>query len=216
MNRNTNQNNEESKMTYPKNFQTLFEKMIYLLHKRGPICRQQMDVPGYKYQTQLQMRWKITSRGYVNEKNKLLTLSSKGLNTLVEIEKKDLLLFSKPKILKLFRGEAELTVKQVLADLGGTRNPTNMNKIRGRLKNLVANGELMICGKSSSRQLLYSKSDWKALKIKRESAATQLLKLNAERVKKLAIMRQFQQALPGTMTGALGDPYGEIRRQKMY
>mgnify|MGYP003672205592 CR=1 FL=1 len=183
---------EKMEIDYPIAFVTLREKIIYLLHREGPLRRKQVQVDGYP----------LVSEGRVDDHKGYLTLSITGLELLIEITDKDLTEpISMTKILSAF-GREPMNVSDVLNVLKTEATPSNMNTVRTRLNSAFRNNKLVMCGTNTDRSIMYTPGSSGVVKKARINVGKQLAALQAVRDERIAMGVLFQTALPGTLSAS--------------
>ena len=193
---------EKMEIDYPIAFVTLREKIIYLLHREGPLRRKQVQVDGYPLLSVYPTVWKLVSEGRVDDHKGYLTLSITGLELLIEITDKDLTEpISMTKILSAF-GREPMNVRDVLKVLKTEATPSNMNTVRTRLNSAFRNNKLVMCGTNTDRSIMYTPGSSGVAKKARINVGKQLAALQAVRDERIAMGVLFQTALPGTLSAS--------------
>jgi hypothetical protein len=201
---------------YPIEYGTLAEKMIYMLHKSGPITKKEVSQPEYKISSIGQVICNLTSKGLIIDKNGLLTLSESGLSELVRIESKDMTSFSQKRVLSAFHADSELTVREVLATMKVPETSSRINTVRTRLRALIGLGKIVRVGTGVQKRILYAKASPTAGRVRSDSVGIQLRLLDEERGRKIALLKVFQTALPGNLTAEIGGCGEIVMRRKIY
>ena len=203
-------------MKYPIQCETLHEKLLYFVFESNPKKREEIIIDDYKRSSMRQELWNCTSKFLLIDIGGYLYLSKLGEKKLEEIRNKDMTRFSQKRVLSAFRLHDKFTIRDVLYQLHVEATPTRLNVVRTRLRALIGLGKIVRVGVGGNRQVLYSKATNEKGRERQDSAGVQLRILKEAQTKQRLINRQFQLALPGTLTAERGG-CGEITlRRKIY
>ena len=203
-------------MKYPIQFETLGEKLLYFVSESEPKRREEIEIEKYKRTSIRQELWNGTSKFLLIDIDGLLYLTKTGKEKLEAIKNKDMTKFSQKRVLSAFRLHDNFTVRDVLYQLHVEETPVRLNTVRTRLRALIGLGKIVRVGIGDKRQILYAKATSEKGRERQDSAGVQLRLRKEAQTKQRLIIRDFQIALPGTLTAERGGCGEIVMRRKMY
>ena len=203
-------------MKYPIQFETLGEKLLYFVSESEPKRREEIEIEKYKRTSIRQELWNGTSKFLLIDIDGLLYLTKTGKEKLEAIKNKDMTKFSQKRVLSAFRLHDNFTVRDVLYQLHVEETPVRLNTVRTRLRALIGLGKIVRVGIGDKRQILYAKATSEKGRERQDSAGVQLRLRKEAQTKQRLIIRDFQIALPGTLTAERGGCGEIVMRRKIY
>jgi hypothetical protein len=203
-------------MKYPIQFETLGEKLLYFVSESEPKRREEIEIQKYKLTSLKQETWNSISKGLIADIGGYLYLSEHGRAKLEAIKNKDMTKFSQKRVLSAFRLHDNFTIRDVLYQLHVEETPVRMNTVRTRLRALIGLGKIVRVGVGEKKQILYAKATTDKGRERQDSAGVQLRIRKEAQTKQRLIIRDFQIALPGTLTAERGGCGEIVMRRKIY
>jgi hypothetical protein len=203
-------------MKYPMQFETLGEKLLYFVSESKPKKREEIEIEKYKRTSIRQELWNCTSKFLLIDIDGLLYLTKGGKEKLEAIKNKDMTKFSQKRVLSAFRLHDNFTIRDVLYQLHIEVTPVRLNTVRTRLRALIGLGKIVRVGVGDKRQILYAKATTDKGRERQDSAGVQLRIRKEAQTKQRLISRDFQIALPGTLTAAERSGREKAMREKIY